>query len=111
MKKSELQQIIKEEINKFRLKPGDPGFANNALANGFASDLTNRLFYQKNYTPLEYVRLWGFELEKSNKFSKDQIEDLKKEAIALMDIVKGTSKYKQVLKNKILKALNGERIR
>lgn len=47
MKKSELRQIIKEEINKFRLKPGDPGFANNALANGFASDLTNRLFYQK----------------------------------------------------------------
>ena len=111
MKKSELRQIIKEEINKFRLKPDDPGFANNALANGFASDLTNQLFYQKHYTPLEYVRKWGIELEKSNKFNKDQIEDLKKEAIALKDIIKGTSRYKQVLKDKILKSLKGEKIR
>jgi hypothetical protein len=115
MKKSELQQIIKEEINKFRLKPGDPGYTDNGIANNYASDLTNRLFYQKNSSPLQCVTNWGNELEKdpliAGRLTKSQIEDLKKEAIALVGITKGTSRYKQVLKDKILKVLKGEKIR
>lgn len=115
MKKSELQQIIKEEINKFRLKPGDPDFANNVLANRYASKLTNQLFSEKIHTPLEYIMKWGEELEidkeVNGRLSKDQIEDLKKEAIALRGIIEGNSRYKQVLKAKILKSLKGEKIR
>jgi hypothetical protein len=113
MKKSELQQIIREEINKFKY---DSGIDDNTLANHYASKLTNQLFSEKIYTPLEYIMKWGDELEidkeVNGRLNKDQIEDLKKEAKALIKISNGkNSVYKQVLKNKIISSLNSVKIR
>jgi hypothetical protein len=119
MTASEFKKLIREEVrrvlNEEKLNEDMALVGDNTLANRYASKLTNQLFSEKIRTPLEYIMKWGEELkidkEVNGRLSKDQIEDLKKEAIALRGIIKGNSRYKQVLKDKILKSLKGEKIR
>lgn len=111
MTRAELKQIIKEEINKFGLKSKNIGKNDNNIANYFSQLLYNSLKNRETSdSPLIIIAKWGNELKKTNKFNDDQVEDLKKDALALRGIT-GDNRYKQVIKDKIVKILKGEKIR
>lgn len=102
-------QSFDEFLNEDRIKPGDPRYTNNFFANSWAFNLYNELSSNKSDSPMVIIMKWAENLENTQKLTKEQISDLQKDAMSL----RGSSgpKYKQIIKDKILKLLKGEKIR
>jgi len=112
MKKSELKNIIREELeNVFKIKNRDKGDSllnlSTQLSQTLYDDLSNK---NTSDNPLLIVTKWGTKLKQATDLDDNQISDLTKDALALRGTNQG-SRYKQVMRDKIYRSLKGDRIR
>lgn len=81
--------------------------------NEFTNKWADSLYYGLNHMTgdaQQTVNQWIAQLKKTDRFTDAQLKDLTKDALAMLP-TSGGSRYKQLIKGKLLTLLNGKPIR